>query len=80
MCGRKPGDFSSIPQSPHQQQSAVCKTRPKSDVASVVLSNVSRINSKWFSSTTCWEFFRRFLGAVTLKLIEIFVLNTTILE
>jgi len=63
----------SIRQSPHQQQSAVRQTRPQSDVASVVLSNVSQTNSKRSSSTTCWEFCRRFLSAVTLKLIQIFL-------
>ena len=63
----------SIRQSPHQQQSAVRQTRPQSNVASVVLSNVSRINSKWSYSTTCWEFFRQFLSAITLNLYGYFV-------
>jgi len=61
----------SIRQSPHQQQSIVRQIRPQSDVASVVLSNVQRIKSKWSSSTTCWEFFHQFTSAITLKLIQI---------
>ena len=39
----KPRDIIFIRQSPHQQQSAVGQTRPLSDAASVVLSDVSRI-------------------------------------
>jgi len=35
-------------------------------------SNVSRVNSKWSSSTTCRKFFRQFLSAMTLKFIQIF--------
>jgi len=62
----------SIRQSPHQQQPAVCQTRPQSDVASVVFSNVSRVNSNWSSSTTCWEFFHQFVSVMTLKLIHTF--------
>ena len=46
----------SIHQSPYQQQSAVCQTRPQSDAASVVLINVPQINSKWPSSTTSTSF------------------------
>jgi len=51
------------------------QTWPQPDVASVVLSNVSRINSKWSSSTTCWEFFHQFVSAKTLQLIHIFLLK-----
>ena len=53
-------------QSPHQQQSAVCQTRPQSDVTLIILSDVSRINSKWSSPTTCWELFHRFLSAIAI--------------
>jgi len=55
-------------------KSAVRQTKPQSNVASTVLSNVLlRIYSKWSSSTTCWEFFHQFLSAITLKLIQIFL-------
>jgi len=39
---------------------AVCKSARRSrqsDIASVILSSVSWINSKWSSFITCWEFF-----------------------
>jgi len=39
--GHKPGDIVSIRQSPHQQLSAVCQTRPHSDAAAVGFSKVS---------------------------------------
>ena len=64
-----------IRQLPHQQQSAVHQTRPQLDVASVVLSNVLRINSHPSSSTSCREFFHLFLSAITLKLIQIFFIK-----
>ena len=51
-----PETSDSIHQSPYQQQSAVCQTRPQSDAAPVVLINVPRINSKWSSSTTSTSF------------------------
>ena len=69
----------SIHSLPHQQQSAVHQTRNQSDVASVVLSNVSRIDSKWSSSTTCWEFFHQFPSTKTLKLIRMYVLVPSVL-
>ena len=52
------------------------QTRNQSDVASVVLSNVSRIDSKWSSSTTCWEFFHQFPSTKTLKLIRMYVFSS----
>jgi len=54
----------------HLQPSITACCVPQSDVALVVLLNVSRINS---SSTTCREFFHQFLSAITLKLIQIFL-------
>ena len=72
LYGHKPRSPSiSIRQSPHQQQSAVHQARPQSDVASVVLSKISRTNLKWSSSTSCLEFFQQFLSAIRLKLIRI---------
>ena len=41
--GHKPGDIVSIRQSPHQQLSAVCQTRPHSDAAAVGFSKVSEV-------------------------------------
>jgi len=81
LCGHKPGS-PSLFVSRLINNSLLCRrqTRPQSDVASVVVSNISQINSKWSSSNTCWEFFHQFLGIITLKLIQVFLLNAIIFE